>query len=138
MALGHGDMEGAEQRSSQRTKPPIEPATSWRSHSLLESGSAGRVCRTPRRSSHWLGKAIDAYQRLGDRTLAFVARSDLAHAVRVGGEIDEAKALYRETLHDWSYLGNRGAIANQLECFGYLALAESEYERAATLLERPR
>ena len=137
-ALWHwatGDLEGAEQRLANATR------AANRSGNLLAIAfaalSRGRLAGVVGRldeARHWLGKAIDAYQTVGDRNHALVARSDLAHAVRVGGEIAEAEALYRETLRGWSYFGQRGAIANQLECFGYLALREGEYARAATLL----
>ncbi len=137
-ALWHwatGDMEGAERRladgteAANRTGNLVAIAFATLSRGRL-AGFVGRLDE----ARHWLGKAIDSYQRLGDRILVLVARSDLAHAVRVGGEVAEAEALYRETLMDWSYLGNRGAIANQLECFGYLALATKEHDRAATIL----
>ena len=137
-ALWHwatGDPESAEQHLANgtefanRTGNFVAIAFATLSRGRL-AGFVGRLDE----ARQWLAQAIDAYQRLGDRTLALVARSDLAHAVRVGGDVGEAEALYRETLHDWRYLGNRGAIANQLECLGYLALAKREYDRAATLL----
>ena len=137
-ALWHmatGDREGAERRlasateAANRTGNLVAIAFATLSRGRL-AGYVGRLDE----ARHWLGKAIDSYQTLGDRTLALVARSDLAHAVRVGGEVVEAEALYRETLPDWSYLGVRGAIANQLECFGYLELASKKHDRAATIL----
>ena len=81
----------------------------------------------------WLGRAMAAWEEMGDRRMALVARSDLAHALRRGGEIKEAEALYRETLHGWQHAGNRGAMANQLECFAFLAIAKGDTVRAARL-----
>lgn len=62
-----------------------------------------------------------------------ISRSELAHALRRGGQIDEAEALYRETLHGWQHAGNRGAIAHQLECFAFVAMAKHDLVRAARL-----
>ena len=42
--------------------------------------------------------------------------------------------MYRETLAGWHHLGRRGAIANQLECFAFIALARGDSSRAARLL----
>jgi predicted ATPase/class 3 adenylate cyclase len=78
--------------------------------------------------------AIAGYAAFGDARLELVARSDYAHALRLGGETAEAEATYRETLHAWLHTGNRGAIANQLESFGYIALSRDDPVRAARLL----
>ncbi len=79
-------------------------------------------------------RAIEGYQQLGDRRLKLAARSDLAHALRRAGAIDEAAATYRETIHAWQHLGSRGAIANQVEGIAFIALARGDAERAARLL----
>ncbi len=42
--------------------------------------------------------------------------------------------MYRETIRSWQHLGSRGAIANQLEGFGFLAVARGDASRAARLL----
>jgi predicted ATPase/class 3 adenylate cyclase len=80
------------------------------------------------------GRAIADFVALDDPRLELVSRSDLAHALRAGGEIAEAEAMYRRTLHDWLHAGNRGAIANQLESFAYIALEKGDAPRAARLL----
>ena len=41
--------------------------------------------------------------------------------------------IYQETIKGWQELGNRSAIAHQLECFGLLAIAEEEPQRATKL-----
>jgi hypothetical protein len=50
------------------------------------------------------------------------------------GKFPEAKNIYKETLRGWQNTGNRGAIANQLEAFAFLAIAEEEPQRAVQLL----
>jgi hypothetical protein len=78
-------------------------------------------------------EATEMYRAIGDRRFELVARSDLAHAVRRAGDLDEATAIYRETIREWQRQGNRGAIANQLECFAFVALARADPRRAARL-----
>ena len=82
----------------------------------------------------WTSEAIDLYQQIGDRREVLACRSDLAHALRRYGSIDEAEAAYRETIQEWRRTGNRGAIANQLEAFAFVALARQDGGRAAQLL----
>jgi tetratricopeptide (TPR) repeat protein len=79
-------------------------------------------------------EAAAAYERLGDTRFALVARSDLAHALRRAGLHEEALGLLRETIGSWLHQGNRGAIANQLEAFAFIAIEEGDCERAARLL----
>ncbi len=79
-------------------------------------------------------EAFAAYTELGDDRFALVVRSELGHALRTAGKLDEAEAVYRETIHGWERLGNRGAIANQLEGFAFLAVVRGQLERAARLL----
>lgn len=61
------------------------------------------------------------------------AKSDLAHLERRQGNDDEAEALYRDTIGVWLEYGNRPAVANQLEAFGFLAIHRGQFGRAATL-----
>jgi tetratricopeptide (TPR) repeat protein len=79
-------------------------------------------------------RAIDGYRAMRDWRLELVARSDLAHAVRLAGNLDEAQRMYRDTLHDWVHAGNRGAIANQLESVAAIAVSRGELVHAARLL----
>jgi predicted ATPase/class 3 adenylate cyclase len=75
-----------------------------------------------------------AYERLGDRRLVATSRSMLAHLYRRERRLDEALALYRETIVSWQELGHRSAVAHQLECFGFLAIEYAMPSRAACLL----
>jgi len=78
--------------------------------------------------------AIAGSTQLGDERFALVARSDMAHALRRGGRLDEAEAVYRETIGGWVHLGHRGAVANQFENFAYVAIERGQGPRAARLL----
>jgi predicted ATPase/class 3 adenylate cyclase len=93
-------------------------------------GFGGRLADARR----WFAKAIDGYSQVDDSGLVLVARSDLAHALRLNGAIDEAVAIYRETLHGWQHAGNRGAIGNQLESVAFVAVTRGDHVLAARLL----
>jgi len=71
---------------------------------------------------------------IGDERLGLAARSDLGHALRRGGRLMEAMAIYRETIGGWIHLGHRGAVANQLENIAYVAVETDQPERDARLL----
>ena len=49
------------------------------------------------------------------------------------GDLTLAKSIYQETLQGWQDFGNRAAIAHQLECFGFIAIADEEPQRAIKL-----
>ncbi len=132
---GNGDKAAAEARllraseAADQSRNPRVIAGIAASRGEL-SGFMGRLAD----AREWLGKAIAGYEEMGDRRLVLMTRSELAHMLRRSGEIDEAERLYRETLHGWQHAGNRGAIAHQLECFGFLATARKDFPRAARLL----
>jgi predicted ATPase len=79
-------------------------------------------------------EAAAFYDEIGDSRFALVGLSDLGHAVRRGGGLDEALAILRRTIPEWEHSGNRGAIANQLESFGLIAVERAETDRAVYLL----
>ncbi len=74
------------------------------------------------------------FEELRDVRMQLVIRSNFSHALRRAGLLDETLAEYRETILEWQRLGQRGAIANQLESFAFVAVARGADRRAATLL----
>ncbi|HEY2916340.1 MAG TPA: adenylate/guanylate cyclase domain-containing protein [Candidatus Limnocylindrales bacterium] len=78
--------------------------------------------------------SMSRFSEIGDIRLALAARSDLGHALRRGGRLDEASAIYRETIDGWVHFGNRGAVANQLENVAFIAIERGATGRAARLL----
>jgi tetratricopeptide (TPR) repeat protein len=93
-------------------------------------GAAGKVAEA--RAA--FVEAFTMYTELGDDRFVLVTRSDLGHMLRAAGQLDEAEAIYRESLAGWEHLGNRGAIANQIESFAFIAMERDDEQRAATLL----
>jgi predicted ATPase/class 3 adenylate cyclase len=93
------------------------------------AGASGRLDQ----ARHWLAIAATDYEAMGDRRSGLIARSELAHALRRGGALDEARDTYRQTLAEWLDIGNRGAIANQFECLAMIATVQGEADVAARL-----
>jgi predicted ATPase/class 3 adenylate cyclase len=77
--------------------------------------------------------SLNAFRRIRNTIFQLVVRSEFGHMARHMGDLTHAKSIYRETLQDWQDYGNRAAIAHQLECFGFLAIADEEPQRAIKL-----
>ena len=84
-------------------------------------------------AQRWYRESRARFDALDDRRFALSAQSELGHALRHDGRIDEAEAEYRESIRGWQRTGNRGAVANQLESFASVALARGDGARAARL-----
>jgi non-specific serine/threonine protein kinase len=74
------------------------------------------------------------FHEMGDHHRSNMVRSEMAHMERLDGHPDKAEALYRETILEWKRLGHRAAVANQLECFAFIAKVHEQPEHAAKLL----
>jgi predicted ATPase/class 3 adenylate cyclase len=81
-----------------------------------------------------LQEGIDRFAEVGDERLVEAARSELAHTIRRAGQLDEAMAMYRISIHGWVRSGNRGAVAHQLENIAFVLIARGEADAAARLL----
>jgi len=77
---------------------------------------------------------IDANEKWGHQRMVATARSELAHLYRREHRLDEANALYCQTIISWQEQGHQTAVAHQLECFAYLAISRGKYQHAANLL----
>jgi hypothetical protein len=74
------------------------------------------------------------YQEEGATLRHNTVKSTMAHFLRETGNLTEALAVYRETIITYQELGHRGAIAHQLECFAFIAIAQKQGEWAVKLL----
>jgi len=128
VAAGEALTERAEDAARRAGNPYIMGAVAIAHGRLL-----GRTGRTDAAAERF-AVASARFAEIGDIRLGLAARSDLAHAYRRGGRLDEAEALYPETIDGWVHLGHRGAVANQLENIAYLAIDRNRPERAARLL----
>jgi predicted ATPase/class 3 adenylate cyclase len=77
---------------------------------------------------------LEIFKRVRNRNFQLIMRSELGHIARHIGDFSQAKKIYRETIKGWQDAGNRAAIAHQMECFAYIAVAEEEPQRAIKLL----
>ncbi|MCC7207775.1 MAG: tetratricopeptide repeat protein [Anaerolineae bacterium] len=78
-------------------------------------------------------KSLRIAQRSGSSGFEVALQSELVHIARLEGRLDEAKAGYRRLIRAWSDGGQWAAVAHQLECFAFIAMAEGEHERCARL-----
>jgi tetratricopeptide (TPR) repeat protein len=93
-----------------------------------------RLTRNTSEAERYYLLAIEANEKLGNQRLVASAQSELAHLYRQEGGPDEAMAIYRQTILSWQEQGHQAAVAHQLECFAYLAIARERFAHAAHLL----
>jgi len=79
-------------------------------------------------------ETVEIFEKLGARQNLVMARSRLGHILRRIGDITGAEDIYRQTILSWQELGNLAAVAHQLECFAFLAIADENHRRAAMLI----
>jgi tetratricopeptide (TPR) repeat protein len=68
-----------------------------------------------------------------DNYMLATIQSMFAHALRGNGNLDKALFYYRKTIRMWQERGHRAAVAHQLECFGFIAMAQERTARALKL-----
>ena len=78
--------------------------------------------------------ALDVFTQLRIKNFQIAVKSQLGHIARYTGDLAGAKSIYRETIIGWQDIGNRGAIARELESFASIAITEEEPQRALRLL----
>ncbi len=78
-------------------------------------------------------QSLNIYEEIGAPFNAILEKSNLAHLERQLGRYASALDYYRETIVAFRDIAQVGAVAHQLECFGFIALAQEADERALTL-----
>ncbi len=78
-------------------------------------------------------ESIRVYQEFRATFNVILEKSNLAHLERKLGNYTDALEYYRETISAFRDIGQTGAVAHQLECFGFIALAQNQNERALQL-----
>ena len=87
----------------------------------------------PENAIEYYEEALKIFRHLRHKSFETVMLSELGHVARTLGKIKDAKDLYRQSLTRFQDQGHRPAIAHQLECFAFIAIAEEEPERAVKL-----
>jgi predicted negative regulator of RcsB-dependent stress response len=80
-----------------------------------------------------LEESAQLFGQIGDRQFTTIARSERAHMERLQGRYDQAMALYARTIVGWQELGHHAPVTHELECIGFIAIAQSQPEKAARL-----
>ena len=114
--------------ATRRSANPSDIAYIAQAHGRI-AAMTGRQAEAQR----WYRESMALFHAIDDQRFALSAQSELGHALRHEGKADEAEAEYRESIRGWQRTGNRGAVANQLESFGFVALARGAGVRAARL-----
>jgi tetratricopeptide (TPR) repeat protein len=78
-------------------------------------------------------EAATLFHQMRGRNLYNASRSEIGHLLRKQGRYHEAAAVYVETMRVWQELGQRPAMAHELECLAFIAAAIGQAERAAAL-----
>jgi predicted ATPase/class 3 adenylate cyclase len=75
----------------------------------------------------------EAFRHIHSKYFMQVMSSELGHVERQKGNLTQARLIYQETIKGWQDLGNRSAVAHELECFAFLAIHDEEPQRTAKL-----
>jgi tetratricopeptide (TPR) repeat protein len=81
----------------------------------------------------WFEKSMLAFQDVGAHFNVLLNKCNLAHLERQFGHYQQALERYRESIVGFRDVGQLGAVAHQLECFGFLAMAGDQNGRALKL-----
>jgi tetratricopeptide (TPR) repeat protein len=100
----------------------------------LGMGLAESIRGNYRAAQGLLEDALNVFRAARSTYFQLVVSSELGHVARHAGDIDQARRTYPETIRGWRDLGNRSAIAHQLECFAFIALAQEDPQHAIKLL----
>ena len=130
----HGDTATAEQYADEAIRVSREAGVEWTVAVAYEMKGVVALHRENYDEARtFIEKAFHAYQEIGASFNVIVVKSNLAHMERKLGNYARALDLYRETIVAFRDVGQTGAVAHQLECFGFIALAQDYPERALQL-----
>ncbi|MGH7811103.1 MAG: tetratricopeptide repeat protein, partial [Candidatus Binatia bacterium] len=130
----HGDIDAAERYADEAIRVSQETGIEWTTAVAHEMKGIIAIHRKDYDEARALiEKALQRYREIGAPFNVLVAKSELAHMERGLGNYAVAQDLYRETIVAFRDAGQTGAVAHQLECFGFIALAQNHPERALQL-----
>jgi predicted ATPase/class 3 adenylate cyclase len=100
---------------------------------VLMAGFEARIKGDFETARAFLEQSLQYFPLYRSRPYEAMTRSELGHISRQSGDYQTAKEIYRQTISSWKDLGHRAAIANQIECFAFIARAEGDAQRAVLL-----
>jgi predicted ATPase/class 3 adenylate cyclase len=130
----HGDIETAERYADEAIRLSREVGIEWTASVANEM--KGRIATYQKdydKARTLFGKAVNGYRETGASFNVILVKSALAHMERESGNYEIALEIYRETIVAFRNIGQTGAVAHQLECFGFIAIAWGQSERALQL-----
>jgi tetratricopeptide (TPR) repeat protein len=105
----------------------------WQTMLFFGLGMAARFQGRFEEARERFAPLLTVFHDMGDQHRANMIHSECAHMERLEGHHDKAESMYRETILEWQRLGHRAAVANQLECFAFIAKVHEQTERATNL-----
>jgi len=130
----HGDIEAAERYANEAIRISQEAGVEWNMSLAREMKGLIALHRKDYDEARTLfEKAINGYRETGASFNVIIAKSVLAHMERELGNYSIALDIYRETITAFRDVAQTGAVAHQLECFGFVSLAQDQIERALQL-----
>jgi tetratricopeptide (TPR) repeat protein len=131
----HGDMDAADGYADEAIHISQEAGMEWSTAVAHEmKGVIAHHRKNYDEARILFEKAIHAYTEINASFNVILAKSALAHLEREFGRYAIARDLYRETIVAFRDVGQIGAVAHQLECYGFIALAQNQNERALQLI----
>lgn len=130
----HGDIEAAERYADEAIRISQQAGIDWTAAVAHEMKGLIAIHRKDYDEARTLiEKAVNAYRETGTNFNVILAKSALAHMERELGNYEIALDIYRETIVAFRDVAQTGAVAHQLECFGFIALAGNQNEHALQL-----
>jgi len=131
----HSDTDAAERYADEAIHISQEAGIEWTTAVAYEmKGLIAARRKNYDEARALIEKAIHTYRETSASFNIILAKSALAHMERELGNHTIALDLYRETIVAFRDAGQTGAVAHQLECFGFISLAQNQDERALELI----
>jgi predicted ATPase/class 3 adenylate cyclase len=131
----HGDLAAARTYSNEALKIMRDLGNPWDiAVSIMGLGAMAVFHGSYSQALEHYEEGEMLFRQLGDRHMVNAMQSERAHIERRLGHYAQAVELYSRTLLDWQELGNRAALAHELECLAFIAVAQNQTQRAACLL----
>jgi predicted ATPase/class 3 adenylate cyclase len=135
----HGDMDAASRYTEDAIRISQEAGIEYTAANAYEmKGFLAAQSNHYDEARALFEKALLAFQDIGAHFNVILNKSNLAHLERQFGHHQRALERYRETILAFRDVGQLGAVAHQLECFGFIALAQNQNERALQLFAAAR
>ena len=131
------DPEMAREYASQSTKILMEHGHQWGyAIILLGIGMVAKYKGDFKLARENLGNILPLFREMGDIQRVTMIQSEFGHMERYEGNIDKAEQAYRETILAWQKIGHRAAVANQLECLAFIAIAHASRRTRGQIIRR--